>query len=163
MRIHQGIRPYECSVCFKRFHTKSNLKSHMVVHLHEISWSSIDHVKCCHRNNCFSFQWKIYMDFLDAPLSMQYVAIETIASVTNQGFTWYSWCSIEYAICCHRNGWSSQRFTLIFLMLYWVCNICCHWNNCFSFQSDIYYIDYLDAPLSIQYIAIETIIASFLS
>ena len=32
-RIHTGAKPYQCSICLRRFNVKSNLRSHMTTHL----------------------------------------------------------------------------------------------------------------------------------
>jgi len=32
-RVHTGVKPFVCNVCFKGFAQKNNLKSHMVTHM----------------------------------------------------------------------------------------------------------------------------------
>lgn len=32
MQLHTGEKPFECTVCLKRFHQKSHMKEHMIVH-----------------------------------------------------------------------------------------------------------------------------------
>lgn len=36
---HNGIRPYECSICYKRFSSKQNKREHMRLE-HSYSWSA---------------------------------------------------------------------------------------------------------------------------
>lgn len=45
MRIHTGLKNYECDICFKRFYIMGQLTQHMIIHAHERPLNENDNVR----------------------------------------------------------------------------------------------------------------------